>query len=163
MATTNINNVVKDVRSDVSQITYPLDSSGSNDFHQGDLLYWDSAAHVVKALDTDAHAATFVGVALKASDLSLYVNQASGNAVKHYEPSALVGFGCVVSLKTTNAETYNDNVALYIGADAQTVTTVSGTNSIGVVKLRNGQSAVTGAAGVKIDVLLTAKSPIASL
>lgn len=163
MATLAQDNVVKAIGFDVRKLSFPLDNSGSNDFNQGDLLYWDSSAKVVKALVTDGNAATLAGVALKSSALSLYVNQTTGSAVKNYEPMALVGIGCIVRLKTTAAETLTHGLAVYAGADAQTVTTVAGSNPVGYVQLDQSQSSITGAAGVTVNVLLAVKSPVASL
>lgn len=166
MATTPKDNIVKAVGFDVRKVNYPLSSGGSFDFNQGDLLWFDSSAKYVKPLDSDAHAAYLVGVALRSAALSIYVaqNVAGGPAAsKQYYNDALVGIGCIASMKTTVGETYEDGTVLYAGADAQTVTTVAGAHSVGVAKLIAGGAAITGAAGVEVPVLVIPQIPVQSL
>jgi len=170
MATKSRNNILKDVRFGVSQLTYALINDGTFDFNQGDLLYWDSSAHIVKALDSDAHAATLVGVAVRAAYLAPYVSfgQASGPAMqKSYYDCALVGFGCVASFYSTNAETYYDNDQVFYSSDAQTLTKTDpgAGHPVGVVKMPSGSASLTiaGGATVLIPVLVIPQFPIASL
>ena len=166
MATNSRDNIVKAVGFDVKKLNYPLIADGTFDFNQGDLLYFDASAKIVKALDSDAHAAYLCGVALRPSFLAPYTaqNLAAGPGIqKNYYQDALVGIGCIASFKTTVGETYEDGTVLYFGADAQTVTTVAGTHSVGVVKLNSGGDAVTGAAGVEVPVLVIPQIPVQSL
>lgn len=166
MATQARDNIVKAVGFDVKKLNYPHIIDGTFDYNQGDLLYFDASAKIVKALDSDAHAAYLAGVALRSAFLAPYSaqNLAGGPALqKNYYQNALVGIGCIASFKTTVGETYEDGTALYLGADAQTVTTVAGAHSIGVVKLPNGGSAITGAAGVEVPVLVIPQIPVQSL
>ncbi len=167
MATQSRDNIIKAVGFDVKKLNYPLSAGGSFDFNQGDLLWFDSSAKYVKPLDSDAHAAYLVGVALRSAFLAPYTNQnlAGGPAIqKNYYGNALVGVGCIASFKCTVGETYEDGAALYAGADAQTVTTVAGTYSVGVVKLANGGSAIAVAtAGQEVQVLVIPQLPVQSL
>jgi len=163
MATLNVDNIVKNTRDVLSVNEYPLDTTGSHDFHQGDLLYQDATSHNVYPLDNDTHAATFVGVAVFPSYIAPFTYAPTGAVQKFYAPSATVGFGCLVRLKTTAADTYVDGTALYAGADAQTVTAVAGSNQIGVAKMAKGVSSVAGGTGVYLNVLLTIKTPISTL
>lgn len=170
MATKNRNNILKDVRFGVSQLTHALIADGTFDFNQGDLLYYDSAAKIVKPLDSDAHAATLVGVAARAAYLAPYVgmNIAAGPAMqKNYYDSALVAFGVVASFYSTTAETYYDNDQVFWGSDAQTLTKVDPGvgHPVGVVKMPSGSAALTiaGGATVLIPVLVIPQFPIASL
>ena len=159
-------NIVKAVGFDVRKLNYPLSNGGSFDFNQGDLMFFDSSAAYVKPLDTDAHAANIVGVALRSAFIAPYTaqNLSAGPGIqKNYYQDALVGIGCIASLKTTTGETYEDGTVLYWATDAQTVTTVAGTHSIGVVKLPSGGDAVTGADGVEVPVLVIPQIPIQSL
>ena len=165
MSTNSRDNILRAVGFDVKKLDYPLIQDGTFDFNQGDMLYFDSVAKIVKPLDTDAHAAALVGVALRAAFLALYTaqNLATGPGIqKNYFNTALVGLGCIASMKTTVGETYTDGVALYVGADAQTVTTVAGSHSVGVVKLPNGDS-ITGAAGIEVPVLVIPQVPVQTL
>ena len=166
MPTISHDNIVKAVGFDVRKLNYPLSNGGSFDFNQGDLLFFDSSAAYVKPLDTDAHAANIVGVALRSAFIAPYTaqNLAAGPGIqKNYYNDALVGFGCIASLKTTVGETYVDGTVLYIGADAQTVTTVAGNHSVGVVKLPSGGDAITGAVGQEVPVLVIPQIPVQSL
>ena len=65
-----------------------------------------------------------------------------------------VGWDLVAQLKSTASETYYPGTVVYIGADAQTVTTVAGSNRVGIVVLPVGVSSVSGAAGVNVPVLV---------
>ncbi len=163
MATTAQDNLVKATGFDVRKVEYPVDTAGLSTFNQGDMTYFDTSTNLLKALDTDGHASAFAGVALKSSQLSLFVNQNTGSATTNVEPRGLVGVNGIFSFKTTAAETYKEGTVLYIGADAQTVTTVAGSNSVGIIKQRSGAAnaaAVTGASGTSIDVMILVKYPI---
>jgi hypothetical protein len=166
MATSSRDNIVKAVGFDVKKLNYPHIKDGTFDYNQGDLLWFDASAKIVKALDSDAHAAYLAGVALRSAFLAPYTaqNLAAGPGIqKNYYNDALVGIGCIASLKTTVGETYEDGTAVYAGADAQTVTTVAGSHSVGVIKLPSGGSAVTGAAGIEVPVLVIPQIPVQSL
>jgi hypothetical protein len=131
-----------------SQLHMPV-THASFPIKQGELVYLDTSAHIIKPIASDANAATLAGVALQPSVASSNIdNVATG------EPAVIVGWDVVCSFKTTAAETYLPGLPLYIGADAQTVTTVAGSNSLGRVVLPIGVSTLTGAAGVTVDVLV---------
>jgi len=163
MTTLNVDNVIKNTGFALRTIEYPLDTTGSHDFHQGDLLYQDQTSWNVYAADTDAHCTYFVGVALIPSFVAPYTYAPGGTVQKFYSPSAVVGIGCLVYLKTTAGDTYTDDLAVYIGADAQTITAVAASHSVGVAKMPKGYTSIAGGTGVKIPVLLTISKPIASL
>lgn len=155
MATTANQNKVADVGAE-RKVPYNCDTTGSNDFNQGDLLYLDTSSHTVKALDSDAHAAYLVGVASDTSWRNLY-------GTKQYPDSGQVEVftAGIFTFNTTSGDTLNDGDAVYIGADAQTVTNTAGmmTHKLGIVKLRPGQGAVSGGAGTTIDVLVIPQYP----
>lgn len=138
-------------------IPYNCDTTGSNDFNQGDLLYLDTSAHLVKACTDDTKAATFVGVASDTSWRNLY-------GTKTYPDSGQVAVfvAGIFTFNSTTSDTYNDGDAVYIGADAQTITSTAGmlTHKLGYVKLRPGQSAITGAAGTTVDILIVPQFPV---
>jgi hypothetical protein len=69
----------------------------------------------------------------------------------------------VYTFNTTSGDTYNEGDKVYVGTDAQTVTNTIGglTQVIGTVKMRPGQSAVAGGAGITIDVLIERHWPVA--
>ncbi len=156
MSTTANQNKVADVGA-ARLVPYNCDTTGNSDFNQGDLLYLDTSSHTVKAVGSDGNAATLVGVASDTSWRTIY-------GTKQYPDSGQVEVftAGIFTFNTTTSDTYNDGDAVYIGADAQTVTSTAGmlTNKVGYVKLRPGQSAVTGAAGVTIDILIVPKFPV---
>lgn len=130
----------------VNNATFPIS--------QGDLVYWDAGASIAKRVGVDANAATLLGVALQPSAVSSNIDLSSAPAEKGIMCEALA----VHSFKTTAAETLNHGEKVYIGADAQTVTTVAGSNAVGIVQLPPNVTSVTGAAGVNVDVLVYHKA-----
>ena len=140
------------VRVKGDSLPYPILTDGTGDINAGDMVYWVSGSAALKAVGSDANAAFFAGIAKDTSFLNI-------TGTKKYLPQMEVLSGGIFALKTTNAETYNHGTPLYAGADAQTITTVAGSNIVGYAWLRPGQGAVTGAAGVTIDVLIAPKFP----
>ncbi|MBL0233234.1 MAG: hypothetical protein IPQ08_06175 [Chitinophagaceae bacterium] len=122
----------------------------------GELVYWDASAHLAKPLDTDAHAATILGIALQPSAVSSSLDNSSAPLEKTIQ----VGYGVKALLKTTAAETYLEGDLVYIGADAQTIlnTTGANVNPVGIISHPAGVSSVTGAAGVSVQVLVYSRS-----
>ena len=156
MATTAQNNIVLAHR----VVAYPVDSSGSNDINQGDQVYLDTSAHLAKSLGAsdDSNAAHFLGVAGESSYINPY-------GTKMYSAQIPVVVSGVATFNTTSGDTYNEGDAVYVGADAQTVTNTAGmlTNKVGYVKMRSGQSAVAGGSGITIDVEIQPKYPLAEV
>lgn len=130
------------------QVHAPI--SNSFPINQGDLVYLDTTAHLAKAAASDANAATLLGVALTPYKVSSNLDNSGAPA----EKAIMVGWDVVAGLKTTAAETYYTGTVVYLGADAQTVTTVVGTNKIGTVLLPVTISSLTGAAGVTVPVVV---------
>jgi hypothetical protein len=154
----------------VKQFNKPLSNGGSFDFFQGDLLWWDSAALQVKPLDSDAHAAFLVGVALRNAYLAPYASmQLSGGPamVKNYYDTALFGYGGVFTFFSTSGETYNEGDSVFWGNvsnNPQIITKSSGspTHLVGTVQL-NGASAISGGSTVLVPVLVIAQIPVQTL
>lgn len=156
MATTAQNNIVIEGRA----LPFSVKTDGTADINQGDQVYVDTSAHVVKSLgaNDDTNAANFVGVAMESSYINPY-------GTKMYSAQIPVMLDGVATFNTTSGDTYNEGDAVYVGADAQTVTnTVGGlTKKIGFVKMRPGQSAVAGGSGVTIDVAIERQFPVAGI
>jgi predicted RecA/RadA family phage recombinase len=150
MSTTAQNNIVLQQK----MMYFPIDQTGANDINQGDQVYMDTSAKLIKSLGSsdDTHAATFVGVAAASSYIQPY-------STKKYQPQIPVLIAGVATYNTTSGDTLNEGDAVYAGADAQTVTNQAATNIIGYVKMRQNQSAVAGGAGVTIDVQIVPKYP----
>ncbi len=155
------------------QERYPHDVSGSHDYNQGDLMYRDATSQQVWPLDTDAHAATFVGVAAKPGFIAPYTQTqlAGGPAMgKVYDLNALIQRDCIVGLFGHTGETYYDGNSVYLdaSADPQTICNTAGNaqggagaHPVGVVKLPDGVTSQAYAAGVRVPVRIIAQFPIA--
>jgi predicted RecA/RadA family phage recombinase len=157
MSTTSQNNQVFDQR---SPLWYPVLTDGTYDINQGDLLWFDASVHVVKPLDSDAHAAYLAGAALQQSVLNVYGTKSYPTGGVEVATRGIFTFG------TITGDTLNHGDAVYFSTDAQTVTNTVGGMSylIGYVQLKPGQSAVAGGTGtVKIDVLIYARFPFAGI
>lgn len=140
-------------------LSYPVLTDGTYDINQGDQVYWDSSGHVVKPVDTNGHAATFAGVAAQSSYMNPY-------GTKIYPQGSIeVWTKGKYTFKTTVGDTLNHGDPVYLGADAQTVTNQDpgGGNVIGYVWLPLGGTAVTGATGTNIDVVIKALFPFAGV
>jgi len=138
-------------------VPYPVSTGGSFDINQGDLCYYDTSGHLLKTVDSDAHAAFLAGVATESSFLNLY-------GTKTYTDSGTIQVFTqgIFNFKTTNGDTYNHGDACYIGADAQTITNTDpgAGHKIGYIWFRPGQTATAGGSGVTIDMLVTPLFPI---
>ncbi len=167
--TTPRDNFVHGLRGQQNRINKPLGGSlVSFDYNQGDLCWYDSAVNYAKPLDSDAHAAYLIGPALRSAYIAPYAsaNLAGGPAlVKSYFPSGLFGFGDVYTFFTTAGDTYVDGTAVYFGADAQTITAVAGSHTIGQVYLPagNGLASVAGGSGILVPVLVVPQIPVQTL
>lgn len=154
MSTTQQDNVVVELS---TPIPYPVKVDGTADVNGGDLVYFDTSAKVVKSLDNaTTHAAALAGLAKNGSFIQPY-------SAKEYFNQIPVLVKGIVSLFTTAAETYSEGDAVYYGGDAQTITNVDpgGGTIVGYVKLGSGLTSLTGASGVKVNVLLAPHFPTA--
>ena len=161
------NNILFNLGFTTRQITHPMGGSAvSFDYNQGDLLYYDASAKYVKPLDSDAHAATLVGVAMHSAYVAMYASmqQSGGPAmVKNYFGAAVVGFGCVATFYSI-AATYTHGDTVYFDTDAQTITNIVGgnTHAVGTVHLPQGGT-ITGSATTLVPVLVIPQFPIQTL
>jgi hypothetical protein len=147
MTTTSANIFIREGK----RLVYPCDTSGSNNFNQGDLVYFDHSTHLLKVAASDANCQYLAGIAGVANPTDPRVYGSTDNYQKN---GADVHYGCVVTLKTTASETYYHGTEVSFGADAQTVTTVAGTYPVGRVWLENTSGSVTGASGTTVQVLV---------
>ncbi len=154
MATVQQDNVVIEL---ATPVPYPVKVDGTADINGGDLVYFDTSAKVVKSLDNSTtHAAACAGLAKNGSYIQPYSTKEYFNQIPVLQKG-------IVSLNTTAAETYSEGDPVYYGGDAQTITNVDpgGATLLGYVKLGSGQSTLTGASGVKVNVLLRVNYPTA--
>lgn len=156
MATTSQNNQVFKFS---DPLVYPNLTDGNSLINQGDQVYFDTSANVVKPVASNANAATFAGVAGDRSWMNPY------GTTLYPQGSIPVWKDGIFTFKTTAAETLEMGDAVYVGADAQTVSDQdpgSG-NIIGYVWLRPGQSSITGASGTNVEVLIKALFPFTGI
>lgn len=157
MATVATNNKLTTYRGGV--LGYPVDQAGASAFNQGDLVYFDTSALVLKAITSDANCQYLAGVALISSSLALYAAADTQTAVKNIEPFAPVGFGDVFGLLGIAGQTYAHGTSVYYSTDAQHVTAQAGSYLIGKVWNPAATAALSGA--VTVPVLVMAAYPAA--
>lgn len=162
MSTLATDNLVRQVGAKKS-LSHPVLTDGTGDYSAGDMVAYDSVSGGLKAL-TDALAAKLVGVAQDSAFIAIYTDTATGLAKKQYRASGEILIGQIHAMKTTVAQTYTHLLGVYVGADAQTVTTVDPGSGklVGYIILENGGS-VTGASGVKVNVLNVPQLPVAAV
>jgi len=131
---------------------------GTNVIRQGSLVAWDSTNKVIKEAASDAECAKLLGVAMDTVPVASNID----NGVTSVPKTMNAGYNDMFNLNTTVGETYENFTPVYMGADAQTVTTVAGTNQIGYVRLASGKASVTGAAGVMVPVYVFSNYPVVS-
>jgi predicted RecA/RadA family phage recombinase len=153
MSTTSTNTEIK--QGTGRRLEYPILKDGTADINQGDNVYFDTSAKVVKALDSNANAATFAGVATDKSYAQLYATKTYLNVL----PVAIDG---IWGMKSVNGQTYNHGDAVYFSTDAQTVTpTDPGTGHIiGYVWLQNGGSAIVSTGVETVPILIVPLFPV---
>lgn len=154
--TASIDNVVKLYQ---DPVPYPQDISGANIINGGDMVWYDTSNHWVAALDTDAHAAEFAGVAMDGSSIQPY-NTA------FYMPQLPIATKGIFRFFTTTGDTYHDGDKVYQTTSAsgnpQTVTNTQGGNSnvLGTIVLPPGITSVVAAAGVQVQVKISPLWPV---
>jgi len=152
MATTAKNLIVRSVRpGSIFESALSVISSAIS-FNQGDLLYLDTATHLIKALDSDAHAANVLGIARNTVVNGKLVSSYSGTAVDAAQAIADIAgpqYGVIALLSLKSGDTFNAGDKVYYGGDAQTVSS-TGTNAVGIFQ----DASITASAGSTGKVLI---------
>jgi hypothetical protein len=157
MATTPVNNIVREVApKSIFESAIPVLSTAVN-YNQGDLIAFDTSAKVLVTATT-ANSANFLGVARQTVVSGLIKSPYQGTAVDASQGiSDMAGpvYGVVAFFNGKVGDSFTPGCAVYLTSDAQTVTvTDPGSNDhIGIYQGR----ALTGAAGVTVDVLVGAR------
>jgi len=153
------NNLVYTPGGNPRGLRWPVDSSGSYDINQGDMVYLASGtSYLLNPCASDTNAANLYGVAATSS----YQNPFG---TKQYFPDIVVYFGSVFLMSTTSGDTYNNGVAVYSnGADAQTIQITGGSHPVGYAYLNIGSTigtapTLSGGSGVYLPVLIIAQKP----
>jgi hypothetical protein len=154
MATTAKNRIVRQVapNSVFPDLTSLVSSACT--WNQGDLLYLDTATHLVKPLDTDNHAQYQLGIAVQSVVAGKPKAVYTGTAVDGSTAiEALAGpvFHVVAKMKLKSGDSFVPGAVVYYGGDAQTVS-VTGTYDVGVYQ----GPALTAASGSEGNVYLSA-------
>lgn len=156
MAVSNINALVYGLTSGdgVRKIQLPVNNS-TFPILQGEMVYWDSTAKIIKALDSDAHAANYRGIALQPSAVSSNLDNSGAPKVQVVQ----TGSELLAIMNTTAGDTITPGDALYFGADSQTVTNTAGgqTHVLGYAQLSAGITTLAGGVGIQVQMLITAK------
>lgn len=154
--TLSIDNVVKAYQ---DPVPYPQDTSGANIINGGDLVWYDTANHWIAAVDTDAHAATFAGVAMDGSFIQPYSKAFYGDQL----PVLTKG---ICRFSTTSGDTYHDGDKVYqttsVAGNPQTITNTQGGNSnvLGTIVLPPGITSIAAATGVTVQVKISPLWPV---
>lgn len=158
MATTSVNNIVRDTPAlspfpDASNLI-----SAAISWNCGDLIYFDVATSLLKPLASDANAAAqFVGVAIQSILLGKPITSYQGTAVDASVALAIIAgprSGVVATMKLKSGDAFTPGCLIYgTAVDAQTVSS-AGTNAIGRYQ---GPSVTAGSSSVgpcKLEKLL---------
>lgn len=155
-ATASLDNIVKLYQDPVA---YPQDIAGNNIVNAGDLVWFDTSNHWIASIDTDAHAATFCGVAMDGAYIQPYTT-------KFYMPQLPVMTKGIARFKGTSGDTYHTGDPVYqttSGAgDPQTITNTAGGNThiLGVIVLPPGITSAAFAAGTLYQVNISPLWPV---
>ena len=126
---------------------------------QGDLLYFDDTANLIKPISVETQAATLLGVALQSVTLGVQDGPYTGLTDTSPSGGALSGPMCGVEVELTlnTGDTVAAGDKLYATTDPTKVTNVAGTKVIGVY---TGNKAIVAApAGTKVLLHLGARFP----
>jgi hypothetical protein len=154
MSTIAQNNIVREVApKSLFESALPVLSSAVT-FNQGDLIAFDNTNKVLKAVTGTGDGAQILGVAPNTVVNGLMPSPVQGTAVDGsaaIEDMAGPIYGVVAFFKATAGDAWNPGDPAYIGADAQTVTSVAGGSSIGVYQ---GKAVASAASGTNLDILV---------
>lgn len=126
--------------------------SSAVSWNQGDLLYLDTATHLIKPVASDANCQTYVGIAQQTVINGKPAPVYSGTAVDAAQAiESLAGpVACVVAkLKLKVGDSFVPGGPVYYGGDAQTVSS-SGTYKIGLFQ----DAAITAVSGSEGNIYL---------
>jgi len=160
MATTPKNRITRSV---VPQSVFP-DATALTDttisYNQGDLLFLDTTAHLIKAVATEStDSATFLGIATETVVLGKlkypYSTDVDASSAASVLPGPQFGVVAKLILKTGDSLNPGDLVYAYPTVDAQHVA-ATGTYAIGAYQ---GAAISGAAAGTQVEVYLGCEFP----
>ncbi|MDE2102289.1 MAG: hypothetical protein KGL39_33900 [Patescibacteria group bacterium] len=139
---------------------WPLDPSFATTINAESFVWFNQSVNYMQPLSADANAANFLGLCVDQSPLNLIGSTftGGGNFNANTNNMGLVARYGQAAMFVTSGQSYVPGQALYIGADAQTVTNIAGSNQIAYVS--GEQAAITNAAsGSKVLVDFRANWP----
>lgn len=163
MATTPINNIIREVApKSLFESALPVLSTAVT-YNQGDLISYDATSNILKPVTGSGDSTFILGVArqtiVAGKTASPYTTAV--DASQAIEDVAGPVFGVVASLKLTAGVNYVPGLPVYLTAtDAQTVTSASAGSSIG---LYQGPAITSAGAGLYGDVLVGARYGLSGL
>jgi hypothetical protein len=153
MATTAKNRITRSVRPASAFESAKSVISSASTWNQGDLVYFDDTANVLKAVTSDANCATFCGIARQSVVAGKLVSSYQGTSVDAAQAIEELGgpqSGVIAKLKLKSGDTFNPGDLVYgDSTDAQTVSS-AGTNAIGIFQ----DAAIVASSGSEGQVLL---------
>jgi hypothetical protein len=163
MATTPINNIVREVApKSLFASALPVLSTAVT-YNQGDLLSFDATNNILKPVTGNGDSTFILGVAVQTVVSGIAKSPYIGTAVdasQGFSDFAGPQYGVVASLKLASGQNYTPGAPVYLtSTDAQTVTSAAGGSSIGLFQGRTITSAATGLSG---DVLVGARYNLGS-
>jgi len=126
--------------------------SSAIDWNQGDLIYLDTVANLLKPLGSDANAATICGIArqtIVAGKPKAVYQGTQVDAAAAIEGVAGPQAGVIAKMKLKSGDAFVPGGAVYYGGDAQTVSS-TGTNVVGIFQ----DAAITAGATSEGNVML---------
>lgn len=125
---------------------------GSTSPNAGDCIYFDWNNQVYEVCDSDYLAYSFSGVSNDTNPIpSLNEDAAATRGIR-------INRHGIFEFYATSGDTYLEGIWVYVGADAQTVTT-SGNNPIGIAVMPDMIQSITGGVGVKVPVAIAPLYP----
>jgi hypothetical protein len=153
MATVAKNRITRSVRPGSAFESAKQVVGSASTWNQGDLLYFDDSANLLKPVTADADAATFCGIARQSVVNGKPVSPYQGTAVDAAQAIEDLGgpqYGVIAKLKLKSGDSFSPGDLVYASSvDAQTVS-VTGTNAIGIFQ----DAAIVAASGSEGQVLL---------
>lgn len=155
--TTATNNIVRSVSpKSLFESAYPVLSSSSN-WNQGDMLAFDATNKILNAVTGTGSAANLCGVAVQTIVNGKVPSPYQGTAVDASQAISDVEgpqYGVVCAFYLTSGNAFTPGVKVYIGADAQTVSTTATGSSVGIYQ---GAAVTPSGSGTVGDVLIGAR------
>lgn len=157
MATIAQNNIIRLVNlKSIFESALPVLSTSST-FNQGDLIAFDNTNKIINAVTGSGSGAQILGVARNTIASGIMPSPYQGTAVdasQAIEDLAGPAYGVVAFFKATASDAWHPGDKVYIGADAQTVTSAATGSSVGIYV---GSTISSAIAGQSINVLVGAR------